>query len=72
MGRDAMLREIGRYAFAVVGLSAAVNFGLVTVIADFDPTLNKIAAVTAAAVPAALVAWVVSTRVLRIGVPLRK
>ena len=45
MGREAMLREIGRYAFAVVGLSAAVNFGLVTVLADFDPTLNKIAAV---------------------------
>ena len=41
MGRKAMLREIGRYAFAVVGLSAAVNFGLVTVLADFDPTLNK-------------------------------
>ena len=71
MGRDAMLREIGRYAFVVVGLSAAVNFGLVMVLADFDPTLNKIAAVAAAAVPAALVAWVVSTRVLRIGVPLR-
>ena len=72
MGHDATLREIGRYAFAVVCLSATVNFGLVTVLADFDPTLNKIAAVTAAAVPAALVAWVVSTRVLRIGVPLRK
>ena len=25
MGREAMLREIGRYAFAVIGLSAAVN-----------------------------------------------
>ena len=72
MGREAMLREIGRYAFAVVGLSAAVNLGLVTVLADFDPTLNKITAVAAAAVPAALVAWFVSTRVLRIGVPLRK
>jgi putative flippase GtrA len=71
MGRDARFREIGRYAFAVVGLSAAVNFGLVTVLADFDPTLNKIAAVAAAAVPAALVAWFVSTRVLRIGVPMR-
>jgi len=44
----------------------------VTVLADFDPTLNKITAVAAAAVPAALVAWFVSTRVLRIGVPLRK
>ena len=63
MGREAMLREIGRYAFAVVGLSAAVNLGLVTVFADFDPTLNKITAVAAAAVPAALVAWFVSTRV---------
>jgi putative flippase GtrA len=71
-GSRAMLREIGRYAFAVVGLSAAVNLGLVTVLADFDPTLNKITAVAAAAVPAALVAWFVSTRVLRIGVPLRK
>jgi putative flippase GtrA len=69
MGREAMLREIGRYAFAVVGLSAAVNLGLVTVLADFDPTLNKITAVAAAAVPAALVAWFVSTRVLRIGAP---
>jgi putative flippase GtrA len=69
MGREAMLREIGCYAVAVAGLSAAVNFGLVTVLADYDPTLNKIAAVAAAAVPAALVAWFVSTRVLRIGVP---
>jgi hypothetical protein len=40
--------------------------------ADFDPTLNKITAVAAAAVPAALVAWFVSTRVLRIGVLPRK
>ena len=69
MGREAMLREIGRYAIAVVGLSAAVNFGLVTVLADYDPTLIKIVAVAAAAVPAALVAWFVSTRVLRIGAP---
>jgi len=69
MGREAMLREIGYYAVAVAGLSAAVNFGLVTVLADYDPTLNKIAAVAAAAVPAALVAWFVSTRILRIGVP---
>src|SRR5580658_7627015 len=30
MTREAMLREVGRYAVAVVGLSAAVNFGLVT------------------------------------------
>ena len=67
MGREAMLREVGRYAVAVVGLSAAVNFGLVTVLADYDPTLIKI--VAAAAVPAALVAWFVSTRVLRIGAP---
>jgi putative flippase GtrA len=65
-GREAMLREVGQYAVAVVGLSAAVNFGLVTVLADYDPTLNKIIAVAAAAVPAALVAWFVSTRVLRI------
>jgi putative flippase GtrA len=69
MGREAMLREIGQYAVAVVGLSAAVNFGLVTVLADYDPTLIKIVAVAAAAVPAALVAWFVSTRVLRIGAP---
>jgi putative flippase GtrA len=69
MGREAMLREVGQYAVAVVGLSAAVNFGIVTVLADYDPTLNKIVAVAAAAVPAALVAWFVSTRVLRIGAP---
>jgi putative flippase GtrA len=67
LGREAMLREIGQYAVAVVGLSAAVNFGLVTVLADYDPTLIKIVAVAAAAVPAALVAWFVSTRVLHIG-----
>jgi putative flippase GtrA len=69
MGREAMLREIGQYAVAVVGLSAAVNFGLVTVLADYDPTLIKIVAVAAAAIPAALVAWFVSTRVLHIGAP---
>jgi putative flippase GtrA len=69
MGREAMLREIGQYAVAIVGLSAAVNFGLVTVLADYDPTLIKIVAVAAAAVPAALVAWFVSTRVLHIGAP---
>jgi putative flippase GtrA len=69
MGREAMLREVGYYAIAVVGLGAAANFGLVTVLADYDPTLNKIAAVAAAAVPAALVAWFVSTRILRIGPP---
>ena len=63
------LREVGQYAVAVVGLSAAVNFGLVTVLADYDPTLIKIVAVAAAAVPAALVAWFVSTRVLHIGAP---
>jgi putative flippase GtrA len=67
MGREAMLREIGRYAVAVVGLSAAVNFGLVTLLADYDPTLIKIVAVAAAAIPAALVAWFVSMRVLHIG-----
>jgi putative flippase GtrA len=67
LGREAMLREIGQYAIAVVGLSAAVNFGIVTVLADYDPTLIKIVAVAAAAVPAALVAWFVSTRVLHIG-----
>jgi putative flippase GtrA len=69
MGREAMLREVGQYAVAVVGLSAVVNFGLVTVLADYDPTLNKIVAVATAAVAAALVAWFVSTRVLRIGAP---
>ena len=69
MGREEMLREVGQYAVAVVGLSAAVNFGLVTVLADYDPTLTKIVAVAAAAVPAALVAWFVSTRVLHIGAP---
>jgi putative flippase GtrA len=69
LGRETMLREVGQYAVAVVGLSAAVNFGLVTVLADYDPTLNKIVAVVAAAVPAALIAWFVSTRVLRIGAP---
>ena len=69
MGREAMLREVGQYAVAVVGLSAAVNFGLVIVLADYDPTLIKIVAVAAAAVPAALVAWFVSTRVLHIGAP---
>ena len=69
MGCEAMLREGGQYAVAVVGLSAAVNFGLVTVLADYDPTLIRIVAVAAAAVPAALVAWFVSTRVLHIGAP---
>ena len=69
MGREAMLREVGQYAVAVVGLSAAVNFGLVTVLADYDPTLMKIVAVAAAGVPAALVAWFVSTRALHIGAP---
>ena len=41
----------------------------VTVLADYDPTLIKIVAVAAAAVPAALVAWFVLTRVLHIGAP---
>ena len=69
MSREAMLREVGHYAVAVVGLSAAVNFGLVTVLASYDSTLYKTAAVAAAAVVAALVAWFVSTRILRIGGP---
>jgi putative flippase GtrA len=69
MSREAMLREVGHYAVAVVGLSAAFNFGLVTVLANYDSTLNKTAAVAAAAVAAALVAWFVSTRILRIGGP---
>src|SRR6516165_6360807 len=67
MSREAMLREVVRYVVAVVGLSAAVNFGLVTVLQDYDSTLDKAAAVVAAAVVAALVAWFVSTRILRIG-----
>ena len=41
MGREAMLREVGQYAVAVVGLSAAVNFGLVTVLADYDPNTDQ-------------------------------
>jgi hypothetical protein len=68
MSREAMLREIGHYAVGVVGLSTAVNFGLVTVLADYDSTLNKTAAVGVAAVAAAFVAWFVSTRILRIGI----
>ena len=67
IGRKAMLREIAYYAVAVVGLSAAVNFGLVAVLKDFDPTLAKVAVVAIAAVAAALVAWFVATRILRIG-----
>ena len=69
MSRGAILRDVGRYAVAVVGLSAAVNFGLVTVLANYDSTLYKTAAVAAAAVVAALIAWFVSTRILRIGGP---
>src|SRR6516164_5237444 len=68
MSRGAILREVGHYAVAVVGLSAAVNFGLVTVLASYDSTLYKTAAVAAAAV-VALVAWFVSTGILRIGGP---
>jgi hypothetical protein len=68
MSREARLREIGYYAVGVVGLSTAVNFGLVAVLADYDSTLNKTAAVAAAAVAAAFVAWFVSTRILRIGI----
>ena len=67
LSREAMLREIAQYAIAVVALSAAVNFGLVKLLADYDPTLNKFVAVAAATIPAALVAWFVSTRILRIG-----
>jgi putative flippase GtrA len=67
MNRGAILREVGRYAVAVVGLSAAVNSGLVTVLANYDSTFYKTVAVAAAAVVAALVAWFVSTRILRIG-----
>ena len=69
MSREAMLREVGHYAVAVVGLSAAVNFGLVAVLVNYDSTLYKTTAVVAAAVAAALVAWFVSTRILRIGGP---
>ena len=67
MSREAMLREVGHYVVAVAGLSAAVNFGLVTVLQDYDSTLDKAAAIAAAAFAAALVAWFVSTRILRIG-----
>jgi putative flippase GtrA len=67
MSRKAMLREVGLYVVAVVGLSTAVNFGLVMVLQDYDSTLDKAAAVAAAAGAAALVAWFVSTRILRIG-----
>ena len=67
MSREAMIREVSHYAIAVVGLSAVVNFGLVTLLAGYDSTSSKVVAVVAAAVPAALVAWFVSTRILRIG-----
>jgi putative flippase GtrA len=67
MSREAMIREVSHYAIAVVGLSAVVNFGLVTLLAGYDSTSSKVVAVAAAAVPAALVAWFVSTRILRIG-----
>ena len=69
MSREAVLREVGHYAVAVVGLSAAVNFGLVRALTKYDSTLYKTTAVAAAAVAAALVAWFVSTRLLRIGGP---
>src|SRR5215471_13414522 len=69
MSREAMLREVGHYAIAVVGLSAAVNFGLVRTLRNYDSTLYKTGAVATAAVVAALVAWFVSTRILRIGGP---
>ena len=67
--REAMFREVGQYAVAVVGLSAAVNFGLVRALTNYDSTLYKTGAVATAAVAAALVAWFVSTRILRIGGP---
>src|SRR6516225_11196922 len=69
MSREAMLREVGHYAVAVVGLSAAVNFGLVRAVTKYDSTLYKTTAVAAAAVAAALVAWFVSKRILRVGGP---
>ena len=69
MSREAMLREVGHYAVAVVGLSTAFNFGLVRALTNYDSTLYKIGAVATAAVAAALVAWFVSTRILRIGGP---
>jgi hypothetical protein len=69
MTRGAILREVGRYASAVVALSAAVNFGLVTVLANYDSTLYKSGVVAAAAVIASIVAWFVSTRILRIASP---
>jgi hypothetical protein len=58
-----------KYGTFVVGLSSAVNFGLVTVLANYDSTLYKTTAVAAAAVAASLVAWFVSTRILRVGGP---
>ena len=69
MSREAMLREVGHYAVAVVGLSAAVNFALVRTLRNYDSTLYKTTAVAAAAIVASLVAWFVSTRILRIGGP---
>jgi hypothetical protein len=48
-----------------------VNLGLVTGLADYDSTLNKTAAIAAAAVAAAFVAWLVSTRILRLETRLR-
>ena len=69
MSREAILHEVARYAVAVVGLSAAVNFGLVRTLKTYDSTLYKTASVAAAAVAAGLVAWFVSTRILRIGGP---
>jgi putative flippase GtrA len=69
MSREAMIREVARYAIAVVGLSAAVKFGLVSALTNYDSALYETAAVAAAAVAAALVAWFVSTRILRIGGP---
>jgi hypothetical protein len=40
------------------------NFGIVTALADYDSTLDKIAAIAVATVPTALVAWFASTRIL--------
>jgi putative flippase GtrA len=69
MSRRSMLREIGHYAVAVVGLSTSINFGLVTLLTKYDSTFYKTTAVAAAAVVAASVSWFVSTRILRIGGP---
>src|SRR6516164_9146446 len=50
MSREAILCEVGNYAVAVVGLSAAVNFGLVRALTNYDSTPYKTAAVASASV----------------------